>query len=254
MRYYASLLLVAFFAILVLWAIDRGKKGIKPNLRIADGIHGVDEGIGRATEMGRPVFFHAGISAGGTPETTAALSVLSYVVKKCIQQGASLFIGVCMASKLPYVQEVVRTSSIAAGHPEAEKNIRVEYLSDAQFGFASSYNGRMVRENAAANLFFGGMGADTLLYAETGARIGAFQVVGSVDTGNIHWGAIVCDYLILPEELYEAGAILSGDLVEQNIMVSYDILRVVAIVAFLVVGLVVTHVFGFPTWSKFVTQ
>jgi uncharacterized membrane protein YbhN (UPF0104 family) len=48
--------------------------------------------------------------------------------------------------------------------------MKVEYLSDAQFGFASSYNGRMVRENAAANLFFGGMGADTLLYAETGAR------------------------------------------------------------------------------------
>jgi hypothetical protein len=28
----------------------------------------------------------------------------------------------------------------------------------------------MVREKATANLFFGGMGADNLLYAETGAR------------------------------------------------------------------------------------
>jgi len=47
---------------------------------------------------------------------------------------------------------------------------------------------------------------------------------------------------------------LSGDVIEQNIMVAYDVMRLVCIIVFLGVGLVLTQAFGFVDWSKFISQ
>jgi hypothetical protein len=247
-----AVFIVLLAVILYLW--DRGRKGIKPWLRPPDGIKGLDEAVGRATEMGRPVFFFPGRAGGGQTSTTAAVSVLNYVVQQCAKQGTDLFVGVMPATTLPYVQEAVHTGCVAAGVPEAENNIRVEYLSDNLWAFIASYDGRMLREKAAANLIFGGMGADTLLYAETGARIGAFQVTGIQDTGNIHWPAAVCYYYMLPEELYVAGAILAQEPVEMQMMVAYDFLRILCLVLFLAVGLIVTHALGWTDWVSQIAQ
>jgi hypothetical protein len=247
-----AVFIVLLATIAYLW--NRGKQGIKPFLRTPDGVKGLDEAVGRATEMGRPVFFFPGRAGGGVTSTTAAISVLNYVVQQCAKQGTDLFIGVMPATTLPYVQEAVHAGCVIAGVPEAEESIRVEYLSDNLWAFIASYDGRMLREKAAANLIFGGMGADTLLYAETGARIGAFQVSGIQDTGNIHWPAAVCDYYMLPEELYVAGAILGGDVIEMNLMVAYDVLRVLSIALFLVVGLIVTHALGWTDWTTLISR
>ncbi|MBE0634087.1 hypothetical protein IH574_05905, partial [Candidatus Bathyarchaeota archaeon] len=72
----------------VAYYIKQSQGGKVPKLRRIPGIDAIDEAIGRAVEMGRPVYCSHGIAdlraATTGPQTLAGLSVLNYVAKRCI--------------------------------------------------------------------------------------------------------------------------------------------------------------------------
>ena len=77
--------LVCLLAIMgaVAYYIKQSQAGKVPKLRRIPGIDAIDEAIGRAVEMGRPVFCSHSIAdlraATTGPQTLAGLSVLQYV-------------------------------------------------------------------------------------------------------------------------------------------------------------------------------
>ncbi len=82
----------------VAYFIKGAEKGRVPKLRRIPGIDAIDEAIGRAVEMGKPVVCSHGIAnlrgATSGPQTLAGLSVLSYVSKKAIESGARVIVPV----------------------------------------------------------------------------------------------------------------------------------------------------------------
>ncbi|MCS6951213.1 MAG: hypothetical protein NZ520_12205, partial [bacterium] len=67
---------IALFSSLILWKIFAARRGRGGYIRRIPGLNEIDEAIGRATEMGRPMIFHPGVGEVQYVGTLAALGVL----------------------------------------------------------------------------------------------------------------------------------------------------------------------------------
>ena len=78
----------SLFLLLVLFVccIRQARRGNVPQIRRLPALDAIEEAVGRATEVGRPVHFSPGIielTHERSAQTLAGLSVLSYVAKLC---------------------------------------------------------------------------------------------------------------------------------------------------------------------------
>jgi uncharacterized protein DUF6754 len=167
--------------------------------------------IGRATEMGKPILFVPGISTIEDVATLAALNILSPVAEKAAQYDSKLIVPNYDPIVFTVTQEVVKEAYLKAGRPDAYSDDNVFYLSARQFAYAAAVNGMMVREKPATNFFLGMFYAESLLLAETGNMTGAIQIAGTDAVTQLPFFIVACDYTLIGEELYAAGAYMGGD-------------------------------------------
>lgn len=238
---FVYLLIIAVAAI---YFIKRGEKGKIPEIRRVSGLDAIEEAIGRATEMGRPVFCSHGIadlsSATYGPQTIAGLSVLSYVARLCARYGTRIIVPVRQVSVYPIARELVETAYKLEGKPEQFRPEDIVYLSGFQFGYSLGYMSLMEREGAGANIMIGGYWAESLQLSETGARVGAMQVSGTANTHQIPFFVVATDFTLIGEEIYAAGAYLSRDPAMIGSIIAQDVgkfLAVVIIILGIIVGL-----------------
>jgi hypothetical protein len=81
-----------------------------------------------------------------------------------------------------------------------------------------------------------------MLFSETFFRIGAIQLAGTARGYQIPFFAVVCDYLLIAEEIYAAGAYLSKDPVQVGSIRGQDLGKIVALIL-MFVGIVI-YAFG----------
>lgn len=240
-----GLLVLIYIFVSIIYFVNRAAKGKIPKLRRVPGLDVVDEAIGRATEMGRPVFASHGISTLTSsttgPQTIAGLGVLSYLAEKCATTGVRLYVPVRNLIVWPIAVEIVETGYKKAGRIEDfDANDQVRFLSSDQFGYSSNYMGWMWREKAAANIMIGAYWAESLQLAETGTRIGALQIAGTAQTSQIPFFVAACDYCLIGEEIYSAGAYLSKDEEMTGSLAGQDMGKLLAIVLIILGTLLVT--------------
>ena len=77
----AVIILIILFVGPVLYFIRRAQKGEEIFIRRIPGIDAIDDTIGRAVELGRPISFTTGL-AGISPVLYSSLGVLRHVAKK----------------------------------------------------------------------------------------------------------------------------------------------------------------------------
>ena len=195
---------VAFF-------INHARTGKKLWVRKIAGLSAIDEAVGRATEMGRPVLFVAGIQDINEIQTLAGLTVLSRVAKTAAEYGAQIEVPTCRSLVMAAARETVEAAYLAAGAPDSYQPDRIHYLTDEQFAFVAGVTGYMVREEPAACIYMGGFYAESLILAETGNHIGAIQVAGTAMPSQLPFFVASCDYTLIGEEFFAASAYLSGD-------------------------------------------
>ncbi|MEW5923529.1 MAG: DUF6754 domain-containing protein, partial [Candidatus Zixiibacteriota bacterium] len=95
------------------------REGKELYVRRIPGIAAVEEAVGRATEMGKPVLFVPGIADVEDIETIAGLSILGRVAKIIAQYGTPLSVPVRYPMVLAAGQEVVEQAYLEAGHHDA---------------------------------------------------------------------------------------------------------------------------------------
>lgn len=216
-------------------------KGIKtPSIRRIAGLDAIREAVGRATEMGRPIHYSPGIGGLGTdvaPQTLAGLSVLSHVAELAAQYKATLWTTIRQPEVQPLATEIVRQAYMKAGVPDAFDPDKVIFLSTAQFAYASGVVGLMHREKTAANIMIGGFWAESLIFAEAGYLVGAIQIAGTANTAQIPFFVAACDYALIGEEIYAAGAYLSRDPVQAGSVAGQDWGKAVALIL-IVLGII----------------
>jgi len=218
----------------VAYYIKAAQGGKHPSVRRIPGIDAIDEAIGRAVEMGKPIFCSHGIAdlrgATSGPQTLAGLSVLSYVTKKAIESNARVIVPVRQPEVWPIAADIMETEYKLAGKADEFDSDDIRFLSNDQFGYASNYMGLMMREKPGANIMIGAYWAESLQLAETGNRIGALQITGTANTHQIPFFLIVSDYCLIGEEIFSAGAYLTQDAPVIASLAGQDVGRIIAVV------------------------
>jgi hypothetical protein len=206
-----NLLLMIVFSTLVLISISQAKR--RPNifLRRIPGLDAVEEAIGRATEMGRPILYLTGSDDMSSLSTIAATVILGQVAKRTAALDTQLKVPHRDPIVMAVCQEIVKESYLEAGRPDAYREDSNFFITSDQFSYTAAVDGIMLRERPAANFFMGFYYAEALLLAETGAGTGAIQIAGTDADLQLPFFITTCDYTLIGEELYAASAYLSRE-------------------------------------------
>jgi hypothetical protein len=229
-------LLLVFFILFNIWRA-KGKKDMF--VRRIPGLNAIDDAIGRATEMGRPVLMVPGL--GDLNAISAqAINIFAQVTKTAAQFGTPIRLCCANAAVFTLAQETIRDVYQAQGQIERYDVDSVRFVSDRQFAFAAGVSGMIHREQCAATFFLGEFFAESLIFAETANAVGAIQVAGSTQTVQTPFFIAACDYVLIGDEFYAASAYLTREPVLVGSLVGQDWSKIV------VAGLVL---FGFVTNS-----
>jgi len=219
-------ILMAVMVGAVLFCLWRARRGHMPYIRRISGVAALEEAMGRATEMGRPVIFGMGYTGLRDIETHASLSVLAYVARVAARLRTPLVALVRRPDVYPVVEEVMREAYTAEGAPDefrAEEQVRFFSEDSIVYSMAAA---RLIEEGkAACALFFGAFDFTSLLMAEPGARLGVMQIAGDPSLFQIPFFVCTCDHTIIGEEYFAAGAYLSPDPSARATLVSQDIIK-----------------------------
>ena len=222
-------LLVAFILINILKA--RGGKRLF--IRRIQGLNYIDDAVGRATEMGKPIAFSPGIG-GLSILTLQALSGLTHVVRKAARYGTRVIACVCDAMIYTIADEMCKDAYEAENASEFFNGNDIRFLSDSQFSYASAFVGMLHRERPAAVFLFGHYAAESLILAENGQAVGGIQIAGTPDTTQVPFFLATCDYTIIGDEYYAAGAYLSKEPTLLGSLVGQDYGKIVLIITIII--------------------
>ena len=239
-RVMAFILLVMSFALFYLY-MYLGKTGKEIWVRTMPAMAAIPEAVGRCAEMGRPLYWTPGIAgylndSTQGPQVLASISIMGYVARECVRAGVRMDAFVPIPDALPLVEETLRTVYMAEGKPEEFDTDMIHFI-EGQSPYLTATLGYFQRERPASNILIGGFYYESVCIGEAGNTIGAFQIGG---TNNIHQMPFLiatCDYMLLAEEIFAAGAYISKDPDILGSIKGEDIVKMV-LIALMAIGFV----------------
>ncbi len=250
--YWFLFIIVITYTLSVLWFVFSARSGREFYLRPIAGLKAVDDAVGRATEMGRPILFVTGLSGISDVVTIAALNVLSHITKKAAQYETKILVPHYDPMVYTVAQQIMKEAYTTVGRPDLFDPNSCFFVTNRQFAYAAAVSGIMVRERTAANFFMGYYYAESLILAETGAATGAIQIAGTDAVTQLPFFITACDYTLMGEELYAASAYLSKEPVLTATIKAQDLFKFIFSV--LIIAGSILGILGSPlilNWFKF---
>ncbi|HOJ86685.1 MAG: DUF6754 domain-containing protein [Elusimicrobiales bacterium] len=205
-----SLIIVLLVSLVFFMVVSHAKKRELFIRRIA-GLDAIDEAVGRATEMGKPVIYVPGIGSMSNISTIASVFILGEVGKKIAQYDANIKVPHYDPIVFTVAKETIKQAYIEAERPDSYRDDINMFITQDQFAYAAAVDGMITREKPAACFYMGYFMAESLLLAEVGASAGAIQIAGTDIDHQLPFFVTACDYTLIGEELYAAGAYLSKE-------------------------------------------
>ncbi|MBU0982461.1 MAG: hypothetical protein KKA42_01225 [candidate division Zixibacteria bacterium] len=234
------LLAVLIFGALTIIFVSIARRGADLYVRPLAGIEAVDDAIGRATEMGRPILYVLGLGTAADVATIASFTILGRVAKRVAEYQTALIVPTYEPIVMTVAQEVVKSSYLDAGRPDDYKDDTVFFVTQSQFAYVAAVNGIMLRELPATCVYMGKFFAESLLLAETGALAGSIQIAGTDEIAQIPFFIVACDYTLIGEELYAASAYLGREPILLGSLKAQDYAKA-AVVVFALAGLLASY-------------
>lgn len=244
------LIAMLIFGGIILYYIYAARAGKEMYIRKIAGLEAVDDAIGRATEMGKPVLYVIGIGTMSNIASIASINILAEVAKKTGQYETPLIVPHADPIVYTVAREVVKESYTSIGRPDLFDPDKVFFVTRSQFAYAAAVDGIMWRDQPAANFFIGWFRAESLILAETGAMTGAIQIAGTDAVSQLPFFVTACDYTIIGEELYAASAYLSREPMLMSAIKGEDVGKLV-VFAVLGIASLVGLLTRFPVLSLF---
>jgi hypothetical protein len=225
--------LLGIFCFLILFFISTARRGRQLYVRRIPGLGAIDEAVGRATEMGRPITYNCGVEELDIV-MLQSVAIAVHVVRLAARYMTRVILTLANSPLYAVADEAIREAYATEGRPELYSAEDIRFLSPRQFAYAAGVVGIIHREQVASNFMFGYFYAESLILAEAGHEVGAIQVAGTVSTTQVPFFVVSCDYTIIGDEYYAATAYLSrepvllGSLIGQD----YSKILILAIVLF----------------------
>ncbi|HWR84103.1 MAG TPA: DUF6754 domain-containing protein [Candidatus Deferrimicrobium sp.] len=239
---------VMVFGFLTVYFITRAKRGIDLYVRPLAGIDAVDDAIGRATEMGKPILYVLGLGTAADIATIASFTILGRVARRVAEYQTQLIVPCYDPIVMTVAQETVKAGFSDAGRPEAYNEDIVYFVTQSQFAYVAAVNGVMLRQLPATNVYMGRFYAESLILAETGALAGSIQIAGTDEIAQIPFFIVACDFTLIGEELYAASAYLGREPLLLGSLKAQDYAKA-AVIALATAGIVAANL----DWTWFTT-
>jgi hypothetical protein len=220
--------------------IEHIKAGGKPFIRKIAGLEAVNEAVGRATEMDRPILFVPGIQDMNDIQTVAGVTILGHIARTVADYDSSLVVPTSRALVMTTARETVKEAYLSAGRPDSYNEENIYYVTDEQFGYVAGVNGYMVRAEPATCFYMGAFFAESLILAETGNSIGAIQIAGTAMPAQLPFFVAACDYTLIGEELFAASAYLSGEAKQLGSIKGQDVGKLLGMLSIVIGVLIIT--------------
>lgn len=238
---------VLIFGALTIWFVSRARRGAELYVRPLAGIEAVDDAIGRATEMGRPILYVLGLGTAADVATIASFTILGRVAKRVAEYQTPIIVPTYDPIVMSVAQEVVKSSYMDAGRPDEYDPNSVFFVTNLQFAYVAAVNGIMLRQLPATNVYMGKFFAESLILAETGALAGSIQIAGTDEIAQIPFFIVACDYTLIGEELYAASAYLGREPILLGSLKAQDWAKA-AVIVLAIVGIVAANL----DWTRFI--
>ncbi len=249
---FVGVVLLSFF---ILYYIYQAQSGKKLFIRKIAGLEAVDEAVGRATEMGKKIFYIPGTQDMDNVQTIAGVTILGRVAEIAAQYDTWLEVPVSRSLVLVTAKEIVKEAYSKVGRPDAFREDQVHYLTDDQFGYAAGIDGMVVRERPATIFYMGAFYAESLILAETGNSIGAIQISGTAMPSQLPFFVAACDYTLIGEELFAASAYLSREPKLLGSLKGQDVGKALILISLLVGTILETfHIWQFSSLFKVIGE
>lgn len=232
---FAAQLIFAGIMLIIAFRVKKGKPW--PVRRLA-GIDALEDAMGRATEMNRPVSYMMGegmLTGADGSQTVAALCILPYIARLAAKLDTPLFVQVTVPEIFNAVEEICRCAYTAEGKQEKwdpKYGLRISRANDP---ICVSY---LWQENVSVNLMFGSIRLPSVTMAENANRLGAVSIAGTAAITNICFLVAACDYVILGDELFAAAAYISEDPVQISTINTTDLIKI-GVVGLVIIGMLI---------------
>ncbi|MCK4576462.1 hypothetical protein KAU34_08650, partial [candidate division WOR-3 bacterium] len=110
-----ALVAVVAFISLLLFFVSTAKKGKSLFIRRIAGLDALDEAVGRATEMGKPILYVPGLSSMSDIATIASINILGPVAKKVAEYESTIIVPNRDPIVMTVARQVVKESFLEAG-------------------------------------------------------------------------------------------------------------------------------------------
>ena len=235
-----NFMMVVFFFAFTYYFIRRAQKDPNLFIRRIPGLEALDDAIGRATEMGKPILYLTGAYDMDQVSTIASVNILSHVAKKVASYDSRIIVPSRFSITMTVCQETVREAYMNVGRPDAYNQNDIYYVTEDQFGYTAAVDGIMAREKPAANFLLGTFAGEAIILAETGALNGAIQISGTDSTYQLPFFMVACDYTLIGEELYAASAYLSREPKLLGTLRGQDAGKVILVLSILIGAILLT--------------
>ena len=228
-----DLVLFAVFLIATYYYYQLIKKGNPlPSIRTIPALNAINEGVGRAVETGKMVFFEpgrGGLTRGTeVPMSIAAMNVLRYTSRLCARLGAKLQFGAIVTEIIPLAEGIVEESYRIEGKIDDYNRDMVRYYGSAPGGNMEQAS-QMVQEGCACCITVGAFTTSVLILLGASAKSGAICIGGTGRWIMMYAFGIAADYILIMEDIYAASAIISEDPSAISSLAISDIIKITVI-------------------------
>jgi hypothetical protein len=237
-------LLIAILAGAVLFLLTRRiQAGQQVGLRPVRGFQSLTGQVGRAVESGRRVHFSLGraaLNSAASPTSLAALAALDYLARDGCASDVPPIVTVGDGTLLPAAQDQLRGAYSRAGRAGDFSNTMAEFVApeSSPMSYAAGVSYTVQHSNVGSNLLMGHFGPEIGVILEAAGRENTDQIVGSDDPTALAVGAAMSDDLLIGEELFAAGAYLTGSPSQIASLQLQDILRLIVVTAVFLFALI----------------
>ncbi|HHY11655.1 MAG TPA: hypothetical protein GX529_03400 [Firmicutes bacterium] len=185
-----------------------------PTIRRIAGLEAIEEAVGRATEMGKPIFCTPGwsdITTSTAAPTFAALDIIYYAARLAARYDTEMIVAIAYPNVYPLTEQVVRQAYVMEGKADRYNPGTVVFTSPEQYAYTAACLGIIQREKVAATILVGHFASEAINFAEASAAVNAISISGTESTYQLPFFTAACDYTMIGEELMAAGAYISED-------------------------------------------
>lgn len=221
----AGLVVLLVLTALMLFFMDRASKGKTEQVRKLAGVEAIEEAVGRAVELGKPVLTTYSFADDFSAPTMVGLESVRFVAREASAKGGKVLVGAGSARTLPVAIENYRFGCSEAGAPEMFNENNVYFFTQQQWAYASGVIGLMSREMPAACTFIGPFLVEGIHLGITSRRLGTIAIGGNTSYSMGAFMFVTMDYMLLGEEMFAASAYMSRDPVLLSNITAEDIMK-----------------------------